>query len=254
MAKPQPSKATGYSREEREQNRNNSNEKATEFSDRARGGFSYEGDGSKQVEFFDKNSNYNELIEKMSYRERQAFNDKWVPGEFMRGQQYGGFENMSRSDQEATRIYDKILDQSVINKGFVTYRLSTAELVLGAGAKTGSLDDFKAMKGKVVISQGNMSTGVAREGLTIGARTSTSGSGYTKSVEYKIKIPGGMKGAGMWIGDSRINSHFGTRQREFMTNRDVRYKVGNTRYDATRDVFVVELTYAGRLPHNYTHY
>ena len=255
MAKPRRSDLTGYSREQRSQERQNKNESAREFGDLPRSGFSYHGDGQEQVDFFNAHSNYNELIEAMPQRDRDKFDDVWVPGTFMGGAQYQGFENMSPSLQSATRTFDKWLDRSVVDRSFVVNRLATAELVLGAGNTTGTLAQFQAMKGQTVISIGNLSTGVAKQGLTIGSTLSTKSGGWrTKSVEYKITIPGGSKGAGMWIGDSRINSGFGRDQREFMMNRDIRLKVGNTTHDKVRDVYVVELTYAGRLPHNYTHY
>jgi len=254
MAKPQRSGLTGYSKEERQQEQKNKNEKPMEFEDEPQTSYIYKGDGQAQADFFSENSNFNELIESMSAREQLDFSDVWVPGYFMFGDQYRGFENMRYDLQRATRTFDKYLDQSVLRRSVVVHRLATAELVLGAGNKVGTLEELQAMKGKTVISIGNMSTGAGKHGLGIGSTTSTKGGYSTKSCEYRITIPGGSKGAGMWIGDKRINSSFGRAQREFMMNRDIRLTVGNTTYDSKRDCYVVELTYAGRLPHNYTHY
>ena len=72
-----------------------------------------------------------------------------------------------------------------------------------------------------------MSFGAASQGLTIGDSS--------KKVEYKLRIPPGSKGAGMWIGDKRING-WGAEQREFMSNRDSVFKVGKTTYDKRRGV------------------
>ena len=232
----------------------NKQKNETEFEDMPRGGFGYHGDGSAQKEFFDKNSNYNELIESMNSTEREAFDDIWVPGYFMGGQQYDGFENMSKDAQNATRTFDKFLDQSVIKSPLVVSRLATSELVLGKGRTTATLEELQAKEGTIVISAGNMSTGAGKQGLSIGSTLSTHGGYRAKNVEYKIHIPGGAKGAGMYIGDNRINSGFGNDQREFMMNRDIGLRVGKTTYDATRDVFVTHMHYTGRLEHNYTHY
>ena len=213
----------------------------TYFKDKADGSHSYKGDGTEQVKFFNEHSNYNELIEGMTKEEREWFSDYWAPGMFMSGQQYRGWDSMSDSYKRATQTYDDVLDKSVFNKGLVVVRRATAELILGKGNKYGSLNELQAMKGQEVISRGNMSCGVASQGLTIGA---------SKNVEYKIFIPKGAKGAGMWIGDHRING-WGAKQREFMTNRDIRLKVGKTTYDSDRGVYVVELKYNGGLVHDY---
>ena len=56
------------------------------------GSSEYYGDGSEQVEFFNNNSNYNEIIKGMSYEERKAFDKYWTVGYFMYGQQWGGWK------------------------------------------------------------------------------------------------------------------------------------------------------------------
>lgn len=198
--------------------------------------------GEEQVDWFSKHSNYDELISRMNERERSAFNDYWAPGHFMYGQQYGGWDSMDEDDKKLTRIYDKYLDKATLNHGVIVTRMTDAQLVMGAGRKTATLEELRAMEGKVVPSKGNMSFGAAQHGLRIGD--------YSKNVEYRLAIPGGTKGAGMWIGDKRIN-FWGREQREFMTNRDILVKVGKTTYDTNRGVYVVNLKYVGREEHDY---
>lgn len=89
-----------------------------------------------------------------------------------------------------------------------------------------------------------MSFSAAKQGLKIDAMSSA-------NVEYVLSIPGGSKGAGMYIGDKRINK-WGNRQREFMTNRDTAYRVGKTSFDTNKNIYVVELSYVGRLAHDYS--
>lgn len=217
--------------------------KYQEWDDTAAGGWSYNKDGKtgkEQVDFFTKNSNFDELVSGMSRDERDAFRD-WCRGRFMSGQQYQGWDKMSERDKEYTRIYDKILDQATLDKDIVVTRRATAELALGKGHTRGTLEELQAARGSLVTSKGSMSTGAAKEGLTIGS---------SKNVEYKIHIAAGTKGAGMWIGDSRING-WGPEQREFMTNRDSVFAVGRTRYDKKRDVYVVNMYYVGREKHDY---
>lgn len=213
----------------------------TSFSDKAEGSHEYSDDDSKQLDFFSKYSNYDELISSMTEDERRAFHS-WASGFFMLGQQYQGWDEMTHREQERTRIYDKILDKATLDKGVVVARLSDAQLVLGAGHKNPNLKDLQAMEGKTVFSKGSMSFAAADEGLTIGARN--------KRVEYKLSIPGGTQGAGMWIGDKRING-WGGKQREFMTNRDMYIKVGKTTYDKNRDIYTVNIEYTGIGEHDY---
>lgn len=216
--------------------------KYKEWSDTASGGWTYHGTGAEQEEFFKEHSNVDELISSMDADDRWAFKSMWTPGHFMDGQQYKGFDKMSLEEQRATRIFDKYLDQATLDRDIVVTRRTTAELVLGKGRKTATLEELQAMRGRLVTSKGSMSTGAAKEGLTIGSSS--------KNVEYKIHIAGGTKGAGMWIGDRRING-WGPDQREYMTNRDSVYAVGRTRYDKKRDIYVVNMYYVGREPHDY---
>lgn len=192
--------------------------------------------------FFKSASNYDTLIGEMSDSERRDFM-KWCGGHFMDGSQYKGFDKMDKEDQRLTRTYDKYLDRTVLTQSVELRRLATPELVLGKGKKTCTLAELQAMEGSVVTSKGSMSTAAAAEGLGIGSKS-------TKPVEYKITIAGGSKGAGMWIGDGRIN-HWEGRQREFMTNRDSIYRVGKTTYDKKRDKFITEIEFVGVGEHDY---
>lgn len=227
------------------QSQNNGRYKAFNDVERSgyEGGWYYEGSGKEQIDWFKSHSNYDELIKSMSAKERQAWDDYWVPGHFMSGQQYRGWDNMSWRDQKLTRTYDKILDKATLDHGVVLTRRTDAQLVLGAGHKKATLEELKAAEGSIVTSKGNMSFGAAKHGLTIGDSS--------KQCEVRLHIPGGTKGAGMWIGDNRINSSFGAGQREFMTNRDIAIKVGKTTYDPSRGVYVTDVYYVGRTAHDY---
>lgn len=205
-----------------------------------------------QHEFFDNHTNYNQLIGEMNSGERDAFDSYWATGHFMSGQQYRGWDNMTVMDRQLTRIFDKFLDRATLDRGLVVKRIATAELVLGAGNRgtKGSdsvLSQLQAMVGSTVKSLGAMSTAAAAVGLPIASPSSDD-----KAVEYTIKIPGGKAstGAGMWIGDRRINS-WHTAQREFMVNRDTFFKVDSVRYNARTGRHEVELTYIGLDNHDY---
>ena len=121
--------------------------------------------------------------------------------------------------------------------------MSDAQLVFGAGTKTGSIEDFAAMKGQQITCGANMSFSAASEGLVINYRD-------VHSVEYHLKIPEGSTGSGMYIGDKELSS-WGNKQREFMTNRNIWMTVGDTEYDEERQVYKVEILYGGQLPHEY---
>ncbi len=205
--------------------------------------FEFQGSGRETVQWFNDNSNYDELIRSMNYDDHDAF-QSWMNGYWMSGQMYRGYDNLTRGEQERVRSYDKILDQSVIREAFTVRRLATAELVLGAGNRSvTSLEQLQALRGQVVTSTGNMSTAAAARGLGIGSAS-------RKAVEYVMKFPAGSKGAGMWIGDNRIGG-WGARQREFMTNRDINFRVGDTKYNSRTGKYEVELIYTGRNDHDY---
>ena len=212
------------------------------FEDRASGTHTYAGDGSKQEQWFAEHSNFDELIAGMSPDERSAFRD-WTRGYFMDGTQYRGWDGMDKTSQDITRRMDEILDRATLDKGIIVTRRTSAELLLGKGkARVSSLDELTALRGTTVSSAGAMSTGAAREGLTIGDSS--------KNVELRIHIAGGTTGAGMWVGDHRING-WGSEQREFVMNRDAVFAVGASRYDAKRGVYVSNIYYMGRKPHDY---
>lgn len=200
----------------------------------------FSGDGKEQADFFNENSNYSELIDEMTWQENAAFAD-WANGAWTDGQQYNGWDNMSPEERYTTQLFDDVLDKSVLTSGVEVVRRSDAQLVMGAGNTTASLADLQKMEGQVITAKGNMSFSAASEGIPM----SSSG-----NIEYRLKIPGGSNGSGMYIADDRIND-WGAGQREFMTNRDISIKVGKTTYDSNRGVHVVELQYVGRQPHDY---
>lgn len=203
----------------------------------------FRGTGRETVEWFNNNSNYDELIRSMDYDDHGAFRS-WMNGYWMGGQMYRDFDSLSPGERQMIRSYDKILDQSVVREAFTVRRQATAELVLGAGNRIPtSIEQLRALQGTTITSKGCMSTAAASRGLAIGDSAS-------KSIEYVMKFPAGTKGAGMWIGDRRIGG-WGAKQREFMTNRDINFRVGNTTYNSRTGKYEVELIYTGRNEHNY---
>lgn len=234
----------------------NSNMQYHEFEDYEDGSHEYDDDPYDEELFFALHSNYESLIDDMSDDEKEDFQE-WAEGWFMDGQIYRGFSNMSGTEQKMVRTYDKYLDRSYINEGITLSRRATPELLGLSKNANPSLEQLKRMRGKLIVSKGNLSTAAAQTGLTIGY-------GGEKPIEYKIHIPEGARGAGMWIGDYEING-WGGKQREFMTNRDSMYVIGNSTIekrptydffgmptDRERDVQVVHLYYVGRLPHDYS--
>jgi len=216
-----------------------------EFTDTPKDGWNYKGTDTDEVEFFKEHSNYEDLIEHMNFTERQAFR-VWAQGEFMDGQQYGKFTDMDKYNQELTKVYDKCLDQATLDTGIVVTRRATPQLLGLPKHSKPTLEQLQALRGGTVECKANMSCGAAKHGLTIGHDSE-------KNIEYVIHIAGGTKGAGMWIGDSRINGWKGM-QREFMTNRNSVYAVGRTTegHDSVgTKVYRVHLYYIGRTEHNY---
>lgn len=212
-----------------------------EFKDKAASSHTYQGDGKEAEQFFMNTTNVDILIDNMSREEKYDF-QAWASGAFMDGQQYRGWDKMTMREKQRTQTYDDILDQATLERGVVLTRRSDAQLVMGAGTRYASASDFAGMEGQLITSKGSMSFGAASQGLTIGDSS--------KTVEYKLKIPGGTVGSGMWIGDSRING-WGSKQREYMTNRDAVYKVGKSSFDSARGITTVELTYMGHTEHDY---
>ena len=249
MAKPRRSGLTGYERQERSVDRTNKNERYREFEDTTTHShdFDYhkpkEG-GEEQKKFIRETTNTEELMNELLKNSAEVYAfENWGYGAFMSGQQYGKFSDMYSELQKWTRTFDKYLDRVVNKEGFIVRRRATAELLLGKGnTRPMSLEQLQGMKGQLVTSKGSMSTSLAKHGLTIGDSS--------KKMEYEIRIPAGSKGAGMWIGDKRING-WGSRQREFMTNRDAVFQVGDTKYDPRRGVYVTQLTFIAHERHSY---
>ena len=211
------------------------------FTDRAFGETHYyAGSGSDVTDFFSRQSNFDELINSFTREDRRAFID-WASGEFMRDNKKS-FNELSSYKQDMLRIYDKILDKATLNEGIVVRRLASFSLVNNGSRNVPSIDALAKMEGQLVNVGMPLSTSAAAEGLTIGARG--------KNVEYVIHIPKGSTGAGMWIGDSRIN-HWGPQQREFMVNRDVILRQGKATYNQSRRLWEVEMFYVGRTKHKY---
>lgn len=222
------------------------------FGDNPRTGWRYEGDGAETVAWFKEHSNYDEVIKSLTREERRAWDDEWVPGTYMTGELYRPWDELSDSAKHDLKIFDKTLDQATLDEGIIVRRRSTTEFLFGErfGRDELSADKFKEMRGTIITADAPMSTGAAAHGLKI------SSSGAHKPVEYVIHIPGGTKGAGMWIGDERINSGFGAEQREFVVNRDTAFAVGRTIVGKDPidhdDVYQVHLYYVGRKKHKYS--
>ena len=197
------------------------------------------------LDWIKNNTNNDDLIAELAassdFDEMNAF-DFWARGSFMGGQMYGDWDDMNSREQGAVRVYDKFIDRSVFSKGVVVARVASPELLFGKGHYDTNLAELQAMKGAVIKCKSCLSTSAAQEGLTIWDN---------EPIEYKIKIPAGAKGAGMWISDPRINRTFKTSQREVMMNRDSKYRVGSTKYNAARGVYEVELEWIGHDPHKY---
>lgn len=204
--------------------------------------YDYGPDGSAETKWFEDNSNFREILSSATMEDKVALREFTV-GHFMNGQQYGGFSKMSAQDQEFVRRYDRMLDQSVINANVTLTRFATPELLLGGGRRTATLAELQAMKGRVITSKANLSSAAAKEGLSIGDAK--------KTVEYKIHIPKGSKGAGMYIGVKGFHA-WGERQREFMLNRDIDLLCGDVRYNKTRGVYEMHMYFQGLLPHDYS--
>ena len=211
------------------------------FRDTASGGYNYNGDGKDVMDFFKRKSNFEEVVKSISEKEKDHFYN-WAIGEFM-GSNKAEYSNLSSYEQRMLKTYDKILDKSVLHEGIVVRRLASFSLVNNGSRSVPSDSVLKSMEGNLINVRMPLSSSAAAEGLRIGS------SG--KNVEYVIHIPAGSKGAGMWIGDYRINAEWGPKQREFMVNRDTIFKQGKTTYNSKRGVYEVELYYVGRTKHKY---
>lgn len=210
------------------------------FRDRPSGTHEYVGSGADVVNFFEAQSNFREIIQSMSATERRDFFN-WSQGQFM-GSNKSDWNGLSPWEQSMLKTFDKFLDKSTLNTGVVVRRLASFSLVNNGSRAVPSTDALVKMEGNLVNVGMPLSTSAASAGLSIGARG--------KNVEYVIHIPAGSKGAGMWIGDNHING-WGSRQREFMVNRDTIFRQGKTTYNESRGVYEVELHYVGRTKHKY---
>ncbi len=187
----------------------------------------------------EENGNAEDVIKNATDDEQKGIT-AWTGGSFMGGQQYKNYDDMDERRQFETTQLDNIMNKSVLNKNITVARLSTAELVFGSGNKFASPEDFAAQEGQLVFCKGSLATTAKPHGVKVSGGT----------VEYKIHIPAG-KGHGVWIGDGRVNPTFGTKEREYVTRRDTWYKVGKSKYDAKRDVTVVDLFMVSHGKHDY---
>ena len=203
--------------------------------------YDYGPDGATTT-WFEDNTNFRDVLASRSMQDQRAL-DEFSTGHFMLGQQYSGFSHMYSYEQDYVRSYDSMLDRSEVRANVKVTRFATPELLFGGGVRTTTLTELQAMKGSVITSKANLSTAAAKVGLGIGDAD--------KTVEYKIHIPAGSRGAGMYIGVHGVHA-WGERQREFMLNRDTKWLVGDSRYDAGRKVFEVDLYFDGRNPHDYS--
>ena len=213
-----------------------------EFDEVATSSFSFDGEDTATADWFEKNSNFSEICNTITEDDRSALVG-YTSGDFMRGELYYGFSKMDNYKQSVCKKLDNILDKSVINSNIKVARLSTAEFLLGKDKIKGTLEELQATKGKTITAKSFLSTCAAKEGLEIGNNT--------KQVEYKIHIPKGSKGAGMYIGGKKLNL-LAMYQREFLVNRDTQWKVGDTKWNAKRKIFETDLFFEDLLPHDYS--
>jgi hypothetical protein len=115
--------------------------------------YEYTGDGQQQIDFFKKYSNAYDLIDNMTPKEKESFL-RWAEGEFMHGESWRNWEDMPSRHRECTKDFDKILDKATMKRGVTVVRDTTAELLFGAGHKTGTLADLKLWKVKLFLPKG----------------------------------------------------------------------------------------------------
>ena len=215
----------------------------------------YEDDGGATADWFMRHTNAEELYDivdsfNADYVDGYDAFDYWARGYFMRGQQYRGFDRLDEDEQAMTRIFDTVLDQGTNDTGFeVVRRASWVMLGDGISKYESQPDTIRAflndMKGQTIINRGNMSTAAADSGLLISVDA------RERPVEFHIKVPANSKGAGMWIGDYRVNPGWEDGQREFMFNRDSLFKIGTYHYSKKKDCWIVNLTWRGHTEHDY---
>ena len=204
--------------------------------------YDYGYDGSETTKWFEDNSNFREILASANSEDKTALHEYSI-GHFMDGQLYRGFSKMTSYEQDYVRSFDRMLDKSVVRSSVTLTRSSTAELLFGGGHRTTTLTELQSMKGRVITSRAHLSSAAAKRGLTIGDKK--------KKVEYKIHIPAGARGAGMYIGVDGFHA-WGERQREFMVNRDTKWTVGDAKYNKATKMYEVDLYSVDRLPHDYS--
>ena len=205
-----------------------------------RRGFEYQDDNGAAEDFFRRFSNFDELLRSLNYSQREAFR-AWTRGELMDSEQWREWDNISGYTQRILRGLDSVVDKATLDRGIVITRAGSAELLLPGKRLASNLQELQSLVGNVVTAKGYMSFGAASEGLPIGSQ---------KNVEYKVRVPAGSKGAGMWVGDSRV-SDWGSLQREFLMSRDTSYRVDGVSYDSKRKKYIVDMTYMGKQKHDY---
>ena len=202
-------------------------------------------------------SNNDELIRQITKDSgaRQAFED-WASGRLM-GASREDYQDLSLSRQIIIKNLDKYIDKSELYQGIQVHSLGGASVLTGQD-RYFVPQNLDAYIGNTIQFKTQISTAVAADGLSIGKDV---GIGRGKNVDYVFNIPPG-KGAGMWIGDTRING-WGDRQREFILNRDTVWKVTGYKKvtykesggwgggSHNREIWQVQLEYVGRERHKY---
>lgn len=200
----------------------------------------YTGNGKAEERFFKNNSNADELISGMDSGTRDAFRG-FTQGDFMDGKLYGGWGNLSSYQKSSARKIDAVLDRATLKRDITVVRAADGQFLLGKGKVHATAADFEAVKGQVVKVPAYASAGAGKTGLDIGGRLGSN------RIDYRIHVPKGT-GRGMWVGDRRIN-YWGSRQREFLINRDTNYRIDNVR--TVRGRVVVDVTVVGHEAHDY---
>lgn len=220
-----------------------------EFSgvDQDKDGFEYDDKRHDQdiIDWFAEHTNNQELFDNMTDEERIAWRS-WISGDYMEGTLY---PDHPRFDENSYKFFIGQLDKGNLDTPITVRRRATTELLFGIDKildeddLSSSLGQLQAMEGAIVTNGAPMSAGAASSGLTIGG-------GYLKPVEYVFHMPA-MKGAGLYIGDPKINSVFGPDQREFVINSDLVWAVGKTRKvkRGRETVYEVDMYCLGRGDH-----
>ena len=216
------------------------------FPDVADSGWEFYGNGEEQKRFFSENSNMEQLIGEMDESDKEAF-IRWSNG-YLMGALYreNAYDNLTKSEKNAVSRMDDVLDKARVDKPVELVRLAGAEFMSGdmrTDSLMGglSLGDLKKYEGSTIQCPSFLSSSAASQGLSIG---------FSRNVEYHIRVKAGTVGAGMYIGDKRIND-WSNKQREFLFNRDSFYKVRNVKYDNLWEKYVVTIDYVGHGKHDY---